>query len=95
MRGQSINDTIGDLCAEILDIAQLDASLSFIDLGGDSIAAMRFISRIGSLFRLDVAIRDVFEAASLDELSARIGELVEEDQDKLSLMDQMIGGTFE
>lgn len=45
---------------------------NFFDLGGHSLLAVKLVSRIREDFKIDIALRDVFEAKVLSEMALRI-----------------------
>ncbi|WP_234793690.1 condensation domain-containing protein, partial [Mycolicibacterium porcinum] len=47
---------------------------SFFDLGGDSLSAMRLVNTANVSLGVDLAVRQVFEAPTVAELAARVGE---------------------
>ncbi|ORI15286.1 hypothetical protein BJD99_06300 [Rhodococcus sp. 1163] len=72
--GKTVSETSvsADLLAtagEILGI-EVDPASSFFELGGDSIAAVRFVAAAAER-GVDIAVADVFDASTLTELAAR------------------------
>ncbi|WP_425270387.1 amino acid adenylation domain-containing protein, partial [Gordonia alkanivorans] len=47
---------------------------SFFDLGGNSLSAMRLVSRVSDVLGVQVGIRDVFDAPSVRELVAAVAD---------------------
>ncbi|MDJ0360184.1 non-ribosomal peptide synthetase [Rhodococcus sp. H29-C3] len=104
----SENTVSADLLAtagEILGI-EVDPASSFFELGGDSIAAVRFVAAAGKR-GVDIAVADVFDASSLTELAAGAsrtesgavpeaegfsGELVEVDEQAREMLDAAYPG---
>ncbi|WP_274567611.1 non-ribosomal peptide synthase/polyketide synthase [Streptomyces spiramyceticus] len=64
------------LFAEVLGLEQVSADGSFFELGGDSLLAMRLISKIRSELNAEVNIRELFGAPTV----AGMARLVERDQ---------------
>ena len=62
-----------DSLAEIFDTTQKGAisASSFLELGGDSITALKLKTRLKSQ-ELDVSVADILQAASIEELAAKI-----------------------
>ncbi len=60
------------MCREILSRKRVDRNISFFKIGGTSLKAMQYISRIYREFGLSVNLRDVFEKESIAQLAGFI-----------------------
>jgi HemK-like putative methylase len=86
-----------ELIMELLGIERVGVYDSFFELGGFSLLATQLATRIRALFHVELALRDVFEAPTVDELAQLIvrtqAELSGEDDleallDELDLVDE-------
>ncbi|WP_213781875.1 phosphopantetheine-binding protein, partial [Caballeronia sp. dw_276] len=58
--------------AELLGLDSVGIHDNFFELGGHSLLAMRVASRLGTVFDLELHLRDLFEAPVVSELAMRI-----------------------
>ncbi|HEX2301073.1 MAG TPA: AMP-binding protein, partial [Pseudonocardiaceae bacterium] len=65
--------TVAKLFAEILSLPEVGIHDNFFHLGGHSMAAMRLLGRIRSLFGTDLALRAVFDSPTVAGLADRVG----------------------
>jgi acyl carrier protein len=69
-----IEKIISDLFSEVLNCRQLEPQSDFFDLGGDSLTAARFMSRIRATFGLRWGIDVLFEFPTIAEFAERISQ---------------------
>ncbi len=63
-----------ELFGEILGLDQVGIDDSFFDLGGHSLTAMRLVSRIRSVFHVDLPMPELFENSTVAEVSALLAK---------------------
>lgn len=68
----SIERQVADIWAELLRVEQVGVHDDFFGLGGDSLLAIKLISRLRAEFQLEVPVRDLFEMTTV----ARQAELI-------------------
>jgi acyl carrier protein len=66
-----------DIYADVLETRHLGAGDNFFALGGDSLRATQVISRVRSLFSIDLPIATLFAKPTAAELAAEIAALME------------------
>ncbi|WP_342352375.1 condensation domain-containing protein, partial [Actinoplanes regularis] len=65
------------LFAEILGVESVPADVSFFELGGDSLSAMRLIARIRRVFDAELSIGELFTAPSAVEVAGLVSASAE------------------
>jgi amino acid adenylation domain-containing protein/non-ribosomal peptide synthase protein (TIGR01720 family) len=68
-------EILAGLYAQVLGVDRVGVDDSFFDLGGDSLSAMRLIAAINEAFDVHVAVRTLFEAATVARLAPRIDDV--------------------
>ncbi|WP_141681683.1 non-ribosomal peptide synthetase, partial [Mycobacterium malmoense] len=66
-------EILAGLFAQVLGADRVGVDDSFFDLGGDSISAMRLIATINAHLAVDLAVRILFDAPTVRDLSQRLG----------------------
>jgi amino acid adenylation domain-containing protein len=70
-----LEDVIATAWSAVLGVHPIARADDFFALGGHSLRATQVIARLRDVFGMDLPIRLVFDAPTLGELAARIGEL--------------------
>ncbi|MFB9903359.1 non-ribosomal peptide synthetase [Allokutzneria oryzae] len=73
------------LFAEVLELPKVSIDANFFELGGHSLLAMRLTSRIADVLGQEIAVRVLFEAATVAELAMRLDGVVDETSPLLPL----------
>jgi acyl carrier protein len=71
-----IEKLLAEIWAEVLAIHRVGIHDNFFDLGGHSLAASRVISRVIQSFKLDLPVKELFDAPTI----ARMAEIVKQNQ---------------
>ncbi len=67
-----VEELVASIYAGILKIDRVAASANFFELGGHSLLATQVISRIREILKVDLPLRDLFEAPTVAELAQRV-----------------------
>ncbi|WP_280479606.1 non-ribosomal peptide synthetase [Nocardia cyriacigeorgica] len=67
-----VEQTVAAVFAEVLGSERVGADESFFELGGNSLSATRVVARVNAALGSTVALRDLFDAPTVAQLSARI-----------------------
>jgi acyl-CoA synthetase (AMP-forming)/AMP-acid ligase II/acyl carrier protein len=67
---------LAELWGEVLGRPVEDANVRFLDLGGDSLAALRLLARLRSELQIDVSMVDLFDAPTIAAQATVVEELL-------------------
>ena len=63
---------LADLWASVLDLDSVGIDDQFLDLGGDSLAAMRIASQVLATWSLELSLAVILEAATVAQMAAAV-----------------------
>ena len=63
---------LSEIWSEVLQIEKIGVHDNFLELGGNSLAAIRITSRINSVFDLTLPVNTVFENSTIRQLADQI-----------------------
>ncbi|MBI1822713.1 MAG: FkbM family methyltransferase, partial [Nitrospirae bacterium] len=66
---------LGSLWTELLKVENIGINDSFFDLGGQSLQAIKVVSRIRDIFGVDLPIQALFENSTISELAQAVREM--------------------
>jgi amino acid adenylation domain-containing protein len=76
---------------QVLGVAPVGVSDNFLDLGGNSLLAIRIIARLQQILHVELPLRKLFELPTVAELAAFISEEQETDKELQKLLQQVDG----
>lgn len=77
-------ETLASIWEEVLDMERVGVNDNFFDLGGHSLLAVQVLSRVRSVFGVDIPLRTLFETTTIEQLAEIIEELLIRQLDSLS-----------
>jgi amino acid adenylation domain-containing protein len=73
--GTPVQAAVAGVFAELLRVSRVGARDNFFSLGGHSLLATRLVSRMREAFGIELPLRTVFDAPTVERLSARVEAL--------------------
>jgi amino acid adenylation domain-containing protein len=65
-------ELVAQAFAEVLGLSRVGAGDDFFALGGHSLKATQLVSRLRNLFDIEIPLRDVFRASTVEAIAARV-----------------------
>ena len=72
-----VEELLIDICADVLGVSGISMRDSFYDLGGDSLLALRLVSRVNDYFRMEISVRVLLEYPVLTAFAQRLRSISE------------------
>jgi acyl carrier protein len=69
-------EAVAGIYAEVLDVERVSATAAFFAVGGNSLQAMRVVSRLGKAFGVKVRVRTMFADATVRAVAAGVDRLL-------------------
>jgi acyl carrier protein len=70
--GNNTEKSLAEIWQEVLGIEHIGINDNFSELGGDSLLAIKILSRMRETFGVDITVQMLFEKPTIAELSERI-----------------------
>ncbi|WP_460725781.1 amino acid adenylation domain-containing protein [Nocardia heshunensis] len=67
-----VETAVAQVFADVLETERVSIDRSFFELGGNSLTATRVVARVNAALGATVALRDLFDAPTVAQLSARV-----------------------
>jgi acyl carrier protein len=80
----TVKDTLSSIWAEVLDVGRVEDDSHFVDLGGDSLLAVRILCRVAATWSLELTLADLLDsptvAACARLIESRLGTVATDSQ---------------
>ena len=74
-----VEEMLAQMWAQVLKVEQVGIHDNFFEIGGHSLLATQLVSRIRNIFKIELPLRTLFAAATVEQLVRSIGQLQQED----------------
>ncbi len=75
-----LENVLAELWAELLQVERVGIHDNFFALGGDSLLAARFLTRVRDIVHLDIEVSRIFEAPTVAEMAHHLEALIRADR---------------
>ncbi len=82
--GDEVEQFVAGAWRGVLGIERISATENFMELGGHSLLAMQIVARLRAAYRIDITLREFFEAPTIAQFSATIRDRLLADIENLT-----------
>jgi amino acid adenylation domain-containing protein len=75
-----VQEIVAGIWEQLLDLDHVSVTDNFLDLGGHSLLATQFVSRVRAFFGIELPVRELFEAPSIEGTAAKIEAALHDEQ---------------
>ncbi|MBE8967603.1 non-ribosomal peptide synthase/polyketide synthase, partial [Nostocales cyanobacterium LEGE 12452] len=79
-----IEEMLAQIWAQVLKVERIGIHDNFFELGGHSLLATQLVSRIRSIFKVELPLRELFARSTVAELAQTIGQLQQKNLELVS-----------
>jgi amino acid adenylation domain-containing protein/FkbM family methyltransferase len=73
-----IEEMMAGIWGGLLGVERIGVAENFFELGGHSLLATQVISRVRAAFNVEIGVKSIFEAPTIEDVSARVVEAINE-----------------
>jgi hypothetical protein len=70
--GSAVQNVIASLCARVLKLPSIKFTDNFLDLGGQSLEALKVVDRIDQVLQVTIPVRILFESATVADIALAV-----------------------
>ncbi|MDX6577743.1 MAG: hypothetical protein QOE96_3696 [Blastocatellia bacterium] len=79
----SAEERLAEIWSEVLRVDGVGVDDNFLELGGHSLLAAQIVARVRAEFKIEIALRVLFESPTVAQMAGRFGAMVSSDDDSL------------